>query len=234
MKDVYDTIERHFKGARVLLTADCCCSGGLAVEARNRHSRIAYAVLTSTFAHNGSTRAWTYTDSLIRGFGGSPLVDRNNDGHVGLTELADYVEDRMAVVESQKAVFSTFNGFDPHLEIAPLSAPRTDPRLGHFSKPYGTTAIGKCSKSTTPSRANCMCSTSTGHEKWLEPREIRPYQPKEWPKGAVVEARDESAKEKWQPATVLKAFRGLHLVHFNGQTSEVEDQWETPEQIRAK
>ena len=65
-------------------------------------------------------------------------------------------------------------------------------------------------------------------------REIRPYAPKQWPKGTVVTARNESANDKWQPATVVAAFHGLHLVHFDGQDSKVDDQWVAPDCIRVK
>src|SRR2546421_12253066 len=47
VKSIFNLIERNFKGTRVLLTADCCYSGALAVEAARRRTQIAYAVLTS-------------------------------------------------------------------------------------------------------------------------------------------------------------------------------------------
>ena len=234
VKDVFDTIEQHFKGARVLLTADCCCSGGLAVEARKRRTSIGYACLTSTFAHNGSTGAWTYTDSLIRGFSASPLVDLNGDSRIGLTELADYTEQRMAVVESQKAVFATFNGFDPHMEIARLAAPRSNPRLGHFIEARWDDGKWYKGEIDNAKDGKFHIAYFDGDKKWVTPKEIRPYTPKEWPKGTAIEARNESAKDRWQPAVVLMAFHGLHLVHFNGQDSNVENQWMPPDRIRVK
>jgi hypothetical protein len=234
MKDVYDIIEQHFKGARAFVVADCCCSGGLAVEAGKRHTPIAYAVLASTAAHNASTGAWTFTDSLIRGFGGNPIVDRTNDGHIGLTELANYTAQRMAVIETQRSVFATFNGFDPHMRIATVATARTDPHLGRFIEAQWNDGKWYRGEIDDAKDGKLHVTYADGDQKWVAAEETRPYQPKEWPPGTIVEARNDSDKNRWQPATVLRAFHGLHLVHFDGQDSKVEDQWEPPNAVRAK
>src|SRR5688500_3463928 len=45
VSEMFDSIESNFKGARALLVADCCHSGGLAVEAASRSKKIGYGVL---------------------------------------------------------------------------------------------------------------------------------------------------------------------------------------------
>ena len=68
MRNVFDEIDRHFKGSQAIIIGDCCCSGGLLTEAKKRKSHVAYACLASVFAHNSSTSAWTFTEAIVRGF----------------------------------------------------------------------------------------------------------------------------------------------------------------------
>src|SRR5262249_10136987 len=108
-----------------------CCSGGLLVEARKRKSPLAYACLTSVFAHNGSTGAWTFTKGLIKGFRGDPMVDLDGDGVVTLDELHRSVEAEMAFVEEKKPAYQTFNGFDGSLQLA-AAGKKSHPDVGKF------------------------------------------------------------------------------------------------------
>jgi uncharacterized caspase-like protein len=48
-------IEKHFKGSRAFLTADCCYSGSLAQQARQLGRRVSFACLTSSSASQLST-----------------------------------------------------------------------------------------------------------------------------------------------------------------------------------
>src|SRR4051812_1088145 len=70
---IFQTIEANFRGSRVLLLADCCHSGALFdLAQKRRDSKIAFAVLTSSYSHNTSTGRWTFSDSVLAGLRGEP------------------------------------------------------------------------------------------------------------------------------------------------------------------
>jgi hypothetical protein len=126
---IFDTIERNFKGSKVLLTADCCYSGALANEAaRRRRTSISYAVLTSSRYNSVSTANWTFTEALLSGFRGNAKVDQNLDGEIELSELAHYAGARMWSVEEQRTAFATTKDFSPEMGLVEV-AKRTNSRL---------------------------------------------------------------------------------------------------------
>ncbi|MDT5061840.1 MAG: hypothetical protein QOH63_2299 [Acidobacteriota bacterium] len=117
VRSIFDTIERNFKGSRVLLTADCCYSGALANEAARRRTSISYAVLTSSRYNSLSTANWTFTEALLSGFRGNAKVDQNLDGEIELSELAHYARARMWSVEEQRTAFTTTKDFSPEMGL---------------------------------------------------------------------------------------------------------------------
>lgn len=132
VRSIFDTIERNFRGSRVLLTADCCYSGALVVEAARRRTSIAYAVLTSSRYDSVSTANWTFTEALLSGFRGSARVDQNLDGEIELSELAHYARARMWSVEEQRTAFTTTGDFSPEMGLAEVRrrpAPRVNERV---------------------------------------------------------------------------------------------------------
>lgn len=118
---IFRIIERNFKGARVLLTADCCYSGALAVEAARRRTSIAYAALTSSRYDSLSTANWTFTEALLRAFKGNAKVDRNQDGEIELSEMALYAKARMWSQEEQRTTFTTTRDFSPEMRLAEVA-----------------------------------------------------------------------------------------------------------------
>jgi hypothetical protein len=117
VRSIFDTIERNFKGSKVLLTADCCYSGALANEAARRRASISYAVLTSARSNSLSTANWTFTEALLSGFRGNAKVDQNLDGEIELSELAHYARARMWSVEEQRTAFTTTRDFSPEMGL---------------------------------------------------------------------------------------------------------------------
>ncbi len=67
---------------------------------------------------------------------------------------------------------------------------------------------------------------------WVTPDRIRPYQPAAFAEGDKVEVEWPQDK-KWYPATILKAWYGLHLVHYDNYDSTV-DEWVAPGTIRLR
>ena len=114
----FDEIEKDYRGARAFLMADCCFSGGIVELAQKRKTSIAYACLSSTYSQQTAWSGWRFAQCLMRGFEGNPVVDLNGDGHVDLTELADYSAHYMAFAAEGKPMFTTTNGFSPRLQLA--------------------------------------------------------------------------------------------------------------------
>jgi hypothetical protein len=117
VRSIFDTIERNFRGSKVLLTADCCYSGALANEAARRKTSISYAVLTSSRSNSLSTANWTFTEALLSGFRGNAKADQNLDGEIELSELAHYARARMWSVEEQRTAFTTTRDFSPEMGL---------------------------------------------------------------------------------------------------------------------
>jgi hypothetical protein len=80
VRSIFDDLEKHFKGSRALLLADCCYSGALSTEARKR--KVPALCLASSQSSAESTGNWTFTEGLIAGFRGEGLLDLDGDGKV--------------------------------------------------------------------------------------------------------------------------------------------------------
>jgi hypothetical protein len=122
--ELFALLERHYTGARVLLLADCCYSGMLALEAPRRAGRLQYAVLASQMAAQTSTGLWTFTNALIEGFSGELQVDTDGNGMLLLKELAEWLEARLAAEAGQLSMYAVVNGFPDALVLA-----RTQPHV---------------------------------------------------------------------------------------------------------
>jgi hypothetical protein len=233
MHDVYDIIEAHFKGSQVLLTADCCCSGGLVVEARKRKTPLAYACLTSVFAHNGSTGAWTYTQGLIKGFRGEAVMDLDGDGVVTLDELRRSIDAEMAFVEEQKSAYQVFNGFDPGLQIA-TAEKKSNPDVGKYIEAKQDDKWYRAQIVDFKDSKYKVLYLGYDEREWVTTNRIRDIHPKQFREDTKVSVKDEEGK--WHNATVKKALYGLHFVHFDDDKSPngVMDEWVSPDCIKLR
>lgn len=103
LKTIDETLQPAFKGARVILLADCCHSGGLKfVAERLTKAGIPAASVTSADACNVSTGNWTFSQAVIDSLSGLALIDDNNDGSIQLGEMAREVSTAMMYREMQK------------------------------------------------------------------------------------------------------------------------------------
>ncbi|HWB08356.1 MAG TPA: agenet domain-containing protein [Pirellulales bacterium] len=229
--EMFDTIERRFRGQQALLLADCCFSGALADEALRRRSPIAFGCLCSSFSHNTSTGNWTFTDLLLGGLRGSPLADENGDRVIEWEELGRWSMREMAFIERQKAVFATGNQFDPRFKLAPARGTRTGRSGEHVevqwqNKWYRAQVLG--------SRGEELKVHYVGYadswDEWVPPERVRPFRPPGFKPGSPVSVKWEG---QWYPATVRRAWYGLHLVHYDNYSNEW-NEWVGPDAIKER
>lgn len=113
MADLADTIRKGFRGARVLLSADCCSSGGLGATAEAlAGAGVPSAAVASVTAEGESTSNWTFSQTLLAALGGERIADRDGDGLVELSELGSEVRDAMKYRERQRSGLA-LHGVDP-------------------------------------------------------------------------------------------------------------------------
>lgn len=228
---VLDSIEKHFQGERALLMADCCFSGALADEALRRDGRVAYGCLCSSFSHNTSTGNWTFTDLLLTGLRGSPLMDEDGDRAVEWDELARSSVLDMAFIERQRAVFSAGKKFDQRLKLAATKGTRGQ-RAGERVEVKWQNEWYRAQ--IVESRGKQFKIHYVGYEdswdEWVGPERIRPFTPLSFKAGSQVYVKWES---QWYPATVRQAWYGLHLVHYDNYSAEW-DEWVGPDAIRKR
>lgn len=84
---------------------------------------VAAANLTSASRANSSTNNWTFTQSLIDGLRGEPLVDADGDGRVTLGELDAEVREAMRHLEGQLHGYRAA-GIADGFVLAPATGPR--------------------------------------------------------------------------------------------------------------
>jgi hypothetical protein len=235
VRRIFTTIEDHFNGKRALLLADCCHSGALYDEAKRRSadSDIAYAVLTSSYAHNTSTGNWTFSDSVLAGLRGEGQVDLNGDEEIDLSEIARYSETELAFVEGQKSMFTASADFPRKAvmaEVAEAAEPRVGQRLEvlYKDKWYRAKSIAADGEQLQVH----YCDFDDSWDEWVGPERVRPYRPAQFADGDKVDVQWES-DEKWYPATVVRGWYGLHQVRYDGY-DESSDEWIGPSRIRLR
>ena len=131
-----------FNGHQAIFWADCCYSGGMQVVVEKLATRkVASFSLTSATTANTSTGNWTFTQSLLDGLAGVPLIDTNNDGKITLGELQTEVKNAMHHLEGQDNGFYS-GGTDNSFVIAETSgevvtAPKARYPIGSYVRARG-------------------------------------------------------------------------------------------------
>jgi hypothetical protein len=231
MPSVFATIERHFRGARALLFADCCFSGTLALDAIHRAGRVSCGVLTSSSASRVSTGAWTFTDCVVKAFEGGLSVDADGDGLVTFRELGRYAEREMAYSDGQLSTFVATPGFDADLVLA-KGQRRAHPRIGEFVNAVasdGETYRGKIVSARPGQFEVRYDGYEESDNEWRPEDAVTTWCPPEHPPGTRLEAQDASGD--WYPAEVLAVRSGVHLVRYDGYEPWW-DEWLDPSRLR--
>jgi hypothetical protein len=158
-------------------------------------------------------------------------VDLNHDGIIELNEVAQYTDLELAFLEGQKSMFFAAPAFPRTAKLAAVEHELT-PHIGqrleveYEGRWYRAKIIDVDGDHTQVHYAGYDDSWN----EWVGSTRLRPYQPAQFAEGDKVEV-EWSDDKKWYPATVLKAWYGLHLVHYDGYASST-DEWVGPGAIR--
>jgi len=214
--------ERAFKGKRAILTADCCYSGGLALEALFRAGRISYAAVTSSQSGAESTGAWTFTDCLISALDGELGIDADGDGSISLEELAGYIERAMTRIDGQLASSVTTNGFPSRFVLGPARTMTQTP-IDDFveAEEGGEWYRARIVDSDGDRLLIRWIDYPEYPEEWIESTRTRSWILESVVPGTRVDAK---WRRRWYPAEVLTVRSGMHLVRYDGHGSHW-DEW---------
>ncbi|MFN8358219.1 MAG: caspase family protein [Spirosomataceae bacterium] len=231
-EEIVRTVHENFAGNTAFFAADCCNSGGLALEAQKYPSR-QYVALNSVVPTDVSTGNWTFSNALLYGLRGRNFVDTNQNGAISLEELAAYIDEELAVVEGQKAAYFIPNTMKTW-NIATQVPAKKNPRIGEriWANYDGKDWLGFIIGAGDTNKFNVRFYSYTNNETdWVEANRLKPFVcNKNFSVGASVQVYY-PADKKWYPAKVLKKFSCLHYIHYDGYGSEW-DEWATPANIR--
>lgn len=230
VEEIVAQINEQFRGTNVLLTADCCNSGELAVQAA-RYPKRRMAALCSVVPTDISTGNWTFSNALLYALQGQVYTDTNQDRRVSLGELASYIDDEMAYVEGQKSssyVPSSLSNWALSVGIPP----KTHPRIGErVSVNYDGQDYTGFVAEARAGEFNIRFYSYTNHETdWVAQQRAKPLRFAKYPNGSSVEVYSAPYKA-WYPAKVLRTSACLHFIHYEGYGNEW-DEWVPPARIR--
>ncbi len=218
-----------FRGAAVMLTADCCYSGALDAEVMSRLSAPA-AVLASSDASEQSTGAWTFTDCLLDGIRGAAAADRNGDAAVTFADVAAHAEARLAYLDQQRSTAVTRGGFATSWALGP----RTSAPVMGEGETIEVRYQGRWYRAIVlERRANGQVFVRYAEfnhlfDEWVGADRIRAYTPVVYAVGASVEAR---WRRRWYAATIREVRASLHRIHYDGW-SDSYDEWVGSDKLR--
>ena len=230
---IFAAIGAHFRGATALLTADCCYSGRLAVEAARASKKsgdVAFATLASAVEREVSTEEWTFSECLRDALRGRPRLDHDRDSVITLEELGRWVEGEMPFRDGQLASFSLGEGFPRGLALTQRVADQK-PRIGERVEVRDGDEWKRATIEDVVAGKLRVRTLGEGlDDEWVDEGRVRPWRPVQLAIGAEIEVLDEG---QWYQATVLDAQLGVHFVHYQGWPDS-DDEWVGESRLRVR
>jgi hypothetical protein len=241
LNEMGDTLAKNFKGQRTFLWADCCFSGGMEVVVDALAKRkIAAFDLTSASTANTSTSNWTFTQSIIDGLRGEPLVDLNGDGKITLGELNVEVREAMKHMEGQRHGFKA-SGLDEEYVLAKTKGSRPKAAGAKFAPGAYVVAGGKQGRVVAVDGekytvqfyhySDKVTETFAAKDLAASSRELAKV-PARVDAGMKADCEVEW-KGDWYDAKVMKKEKDRWFIHYVGFNNSW-DEWVTKERIKFK
>lgn len=251
LSDLYAVYALRGPNDRIVLLGDACYSGHLGdLAVALTALGIPTLALTSADSRAESSENWTFTQALIDALDGRTLVDKDADGHILLTELAEEARLAMRHREGQPIGFTRPRPDFQDLRLGParpladpINGPGLDglaPRGAHFDRGDWVLAtrlagersvarvLGAKSEDGKPTRLRVEYYDFTDRlYAWAREDLVDPILFEEWPVGTDLRVLDDGEALR---ATVKVADRGLHLVTYVGYAA-TEDEYIAPDQI---
>ena len=242
MEEIFPLL-KGWKGDRLILIGDCCCSGSLRSVIKDfekERPNVRVAAWASVAASNTSTGNWTFTEGLIRAFAGDPLIDRNRDGVLTITEIDRFLHNQMKYKENQLASLTLSPNFEKDFVLR-AAVPGTTPR--DIPGPYQVGDVldardkeGKWYASeiidAKPDGSSYRVHYAGWDDKWNEWLDAAHLKPITKGKLNVGEHYEVQWQKKWYPATITRTVEDyFYFVHYDGYNGE-DDEWITAERAR--
>jgi hypothetical protein len=251
LSDLFAVYSLRGSRDRIILLGDACYSGHLGdLAVALTALGIPTLALTSADARAESSENWTFTQALIDALEGRTLVDKDGDGDILLSELAEEARLAMRHREGQPIGFSRPRPEFQDLRLGParplldpVNGPGLDtlePRGAHFGRGDWVLAtrlagersvarvLGAKTEDGKPTRLRVEYYDFTDRlYAWAREDLVDPILFEEWPVGADLRVLDDGEAHR---ATVKVADKGLHLVSYVGYAA-TEDEYVAPDQI---
>lgn len=238
MNALASTVTEGFNGRKAIFLADCCYSGGMQVIVKKLAAKnVASFSLTSAAMDNTSTGNWTFTQSILDGLAGSPLVDANKDGKITLSELRTEVKNTMTHLEGQSSGFYS-DGMDDSFVVAETSVvtvkvPQSRFPIGSYVRVNGRygRVVGVRGDNPRPYSVQFYNYNKKVVKKYAESDLVVSLRK---PQRRVVRIKSDCKVEwegHWYDAKVLQAEKDRWLIHYIDD-DESWDEWVGKERIR--
>jgi hypothetical protein len=210
ISQIFKQLDQNPADFTCLLTADCCHSGALALEAEKYNSK--FAAISSVIPEKTSTGDWTFSNALLEVLEGKVFSESLDNQGFNLSQTAEYIENVMAIVEKQKIskfIPDKSNNFLINNQLKPKS----HPLLGQIIKiprNAGEYLARVVDVKDTQLELRTFTYLSDKTE-WLEEDKILPYKTlKPLSIGAEVEVfYPAKGCKKWYEAKILKNFKDI-------------------------
>ncbi len=227
-----------WKGARLLLMADSCESGGLgAVVPTFAGAGAKAASLTSAMETHVSTGSWTFTASIVRILSGDGVPDLDGDGSITFDEADRFVHREMRWRESQWTSARRSQAFEPGFVLATVK-PGAAIRRVPGSRPIGDYAEvewhgrwwrGQVLDVDDAGRTRVRyLGYDASDDEWVEPSRLRDLPPTSLRPGTRVEV---ASSGTWWPAVVRDTHAEFALVRYDGYVAAW-DEWVAAHRLR--